>query len=201
MVKRFFFAPFDDTEVLMKNDLLAKALTKGVLRLSTVRYSDEWENKRFAFQDGEVEDLKFFDFLDENSSFNKEQYILEHKKGNEHCLVKAGAGTGKTTTMISRIMFLKHMNPNLHLKEVVMITFTNEAATQLREKFMEPLKNYYELTKNKKYLEWMEEAGDMFIATPLATLEISLIKLRTTVLSIGESIQNKSCKYRYHHMI
>lgn len=163
--RKVFFTTFDDTEELLKNDLLAKAITKGLLSLSTVRYSDKLENKRFVFHDGEVDDLKFLNYLDENSLFNKEQYILEHNKGSEHCLVKAGAGTGKTTTMISRIMFLKHMNPNLHLKKVVMITFTNEAAAHLREKFMGQLKNYYELTKNKKYLEWMEEAGGMFIGT------------------------------------
>ena len=39
-------------------------------------------------------------------AFNAAQYLVEHCKADEHIVVQASAGTGKTTVMIDRIMFL-----------------------------------------------------------------------------------------------
>ena len=40
------------------------------------------------------------------SSFNVEQYLVEHADANKNIVIRAGAGTGKTYTMISRIAFV-----------------------------------------------------------------------------------------------
>ena len=58
-------------------------------------------------------------------SFNLEQYLIEHADAYNSLLVEAGAGTGKTTVMIDRILFLLHTVPDLSLEDVGMITFTN----------------------------------------------------------------------------
>lgn len=66
-------------------------------------------------------------------SLNKEQQeaILLHP--NQHGLVIAGAGTGKTKTLITRICALiqsKTFQPN----EIVALTFTNKAANEMKER-------------------------------------------------------------------
>lgn len=160
---KVFFLTYEDIEVLQKEDFLREALEKGLLYSYMVKYSDQWD-KEMILYNGNVEETLLV-FLDQYSSFNKEQYILEHAAIKGHSIVKAGAGTGKTTTMINRILFLKSTVEDLHLNTVAMITFTNDAAIHMRSKLLEKIKNYYDITKNQMYLEWMEEIGEMFIGT------------------------------------
>lgn len=44
--------------------------------------------------------------LASRSSFNIQQYFIEHADSEKNILVKAGAGTGKTYSMVSRVSFL-----------------------------------------------------------------------------------------------
>ena len=162
---KVFYLTFDDTEKLLENSIIKEAAYKGLLYLYHVRFSQEWSHDSIIYVDGRNPDEKFLSFLDHNSSFNKEQYVLEHNPQAQHSIVKAGAGTGKTTTMINRIMYVKHTNPELNLGSIVMITFTNEASVHMRMKVLEKLKGYYDLTKDQRYLEWMEEVGHMLIGT------------------------------------
>ncbi|MEH7250426.1 UvrD-helicase domain-containing protein [Neobacillus niacini] len=160
---KVFFLSYNDLEDIRSDVFLTEAHSKGLLYSYMVKYSESWNEEQFLFNGEQDHDL--LSFLDENSSFNKEQYMLEHSSLNHHLIVKAGAGTGKTTTMINRMMYLKYMDPELNMESVVMITFTNDAAIHMRAKLLEKLKNYYEVTKDPVYLEWMEEIGEMFIGT------------------------------------
>lgn len=97
--------------------------------------------------------------------FNTEQYLVEHCKADEHIEVQASAGTGKTTVMIDRILFLLHTVPDLHLPEIYMVTFTNDATDQMNRKLQTTLMTRYDLTRDKKYLRWLEEQSQMNIST------------------------------------
>ncbi len=97
--------------------------------------------------------------------FNSAQYSVEHCKYDEHIVVQASAGTGKTTVMIDRILFLLHTQPSLHLPEVYMVTFTNDATDQMNKRLQDALLTRYELTRDKKYLRWLEEQSQMNIST------------------------------------
>lgn len=62
---------------------------------------------------------------------NKNQQLASNAL-NGNVLIQAGAGTGKTTTLIARIRNLivkKHLNP----AKILAITFTNKAANHLKE--------------------------------------------------------------------
>lgn len=48
-------------------------------------------------------------------------------------LIVAGAGTGKTTTLIRRIMYMVHVE-NIRPASILCITFTNKAAAEVRER-------------------------------------------------------------------
>lgn len=97
--------------------------------------------------------------------FNSAQYLVEHCNPDKHVIVQASAGTGKTTVMIDRILFLLHTQPDLHLSEVFMITFTNDAAEQMNQRLQDALMLRYNLTGNQRYLRWVEEQSQMNVST------------------------------------
>lgn len=99
------------------------------------------------------------------SLFNSAQYLVEHCKADEHIEVQASAGTGKTTVMIDRILYLMHTQPDLHLPEIYMVTFTNDATNQMNKRLQDALVTRYELTRDEKYLRWLEEQSQMNIST------------------------------------
>ena len=71
--------------------------------------------------------------------WNKEQkQVIESRKGN--ILVSAAAGSGKTAVLIERIMemIMDEKSP-CDVDEFLVVTFTNAAAQQLREKITEKL--------------------------------------------------------------
>ena len=97
--------------------------------------------------------------------FNSAQYRIEHCDDRKHIIVQASAGTGKTTVMIDRILYLLHTQPNLHLSEIYMITFTNDATNQMNQRLQDVLMRRYHLTGERRYLQWVEEQSQMHIST------------------------------------
>ena len=112
-------------------------------------------------QDGFVEKI----LQEKCPLFNSAQYLVEHCRPEKHVIVQASAGTGKTTVMIDRIMYLLHTQPDLHLAEVFMITFTNDAAEQMNQRLQDALMTRYTLTGNQRYLRWVEEQSQMNVST------------------------------------
>ena len=58
---------------------------------------------------------------------------------DDYCLLVAGAGAGKTTTMAAKVKYLldkKHINP----EEIIVISYTNKAIGELRERINSRLK-------------------------------------------------------------
>lgn len=106
--------------------------------------------------------------LSEQSQFNFEQYQVEHAATEKNIVIRAGAGTGKTYTMISRIGFICYTQ-NVPLQKmtdrIVMITFTNEAADQMEEKLKVYFKNCYLVTSNPEYLQMISRIDHMQIST------------------------------------
>ena len=103
-----------------------------------------------------------------STNWNFDQFKVEHAKGNKNILVQAGAGTGKTYSMVSRIAYLclsrSHFVNNL-VDEIAMVTFTNEAADNMKKRLKRYFMNCYILTKNKKVLHEIEAVDLMQIST------------------------------------
>ncbi|MEP7087668.1 MAG: UvrD-helicase domain-containing protein [Gemmatimonadota bacterium] len=69
------------------------------------------------------------------------------RETERHMLVSAGAGTGKTFTVVSHILYLMGVetrenihSPALALEQIAAITFTNKAAAELKEKLRNGLR-------------------------------------------------------------
>lgn len=142
-------------------------------------------------RDGEGIGLEYrplLDWLEENvPAFNVAQYRVEHSGFGANIVVKASAGTGKTTVMVDRILYLMHMVPDLKMSEIYMITFTNEATNQMNDRLQEMLLKKYSLTKNKKYLTWLEQQSQMHIST-IDSLAYDLFRRFGTGVGFGRDL-------------
>ncbi len=103
-----------------------------------------------------------------STNWNFDQFKVEHAKGNKNILVQAGAGTGKTYSMVSRIAYLclsRSRFVNNLVDEIAMVTFTNQAADNMKVRLKRYFMNCYILTKNKKILHEIEAVDLMQIST------------------------------------
>lgn len=98
-------------------------------------------------------------------NFNVEQYKIEHELADADIAVMAGAGSGKTYTLVSRTLFLLNMEYIDHVYEVAMITFTNEAANNILAKLSERFMDMFENTNDSRFLRYLEELREMKIMT------------------------------------
>lgn len=127
--------------------------------------------------------------LSDKSSFNMQQYFIEHADVEKNILVRAGAGTGKTYSMVSRIAFLcnKYANPTVNLiDDIAMVTFTNDAADNMKNRLKQLFINYFVLTSNPKYLKYIEETDFMRIST-IHKFAREIIKEASMQMGLGEN--------------
>ena len=131
-------------------------------------YCTDVVNKEASIVDGNYREYSDYLYqLESVTDFNFEQFRVEHAE-LKHILVKAGAGTGKTYSMVSRIAYLYHVDNvgiNKLSEGVVMLTFTNEAADNMRKRIKKHFMNYYALTNKSAYLEVIADIENMQIST------------------------------------
>lgn len=97
-------------------------------------------------------------------NYNWEQYAIEHFNHKENISVTAGAGTGKTRTMVQRLLYLV-LHKGLSFEEIGMITFTNDAANQMKERITDVIYARFKLTKLSRYLILLEDINEMKVST------------------------------------
>ncbi|MCL2353351.1 MAG: UvrD family DEAD/DEAH box helicase [Defluviitaleaceae bacterium] len=126
--------------------------------------------KHAIYKNGDLQgsSRKVLKNVDKKTSFNLPQYLLEHAKPEKDIMVMAGAGTGKTTSMIRRISYLIHthqLNAATLPKEIYMITFTKAAAAHMKEKLEQYFERYHALTGDEGALKLQNAINKMFIGT------------------------------------
>ena len=163
-IKVYLFST-DSFENYDRNALWIKFREYGLLYWEELLYHKNLPDNEVIIVDGAISGQALYEYICNNSNFNYEQYVIEHERYDIHLIVSAGAGTGKTTVMINRLLYLKHTDQSLSFADIVMITFTNEAAVQMRQKLTEKLINYYKATGQKRYLDWIEDTQKMQIST------------------------------------
>ena len=137
---------------------------KSLLNLCCV-YEADGQIPSARVVDGQVSETIFNTWKEAVPAFNIEQFEIEHFPVEKPLIVKAGAGTGKTAVMVDRVLFLLSTEPQLKVSEIAMITFTREAAKNMRDRIAAAMMERFRQTGQYRYLEWMEQLGDMQIST------------------------------------
>lgn len=191
-IKVLWFGNMNDVERLKQDfEKFSKAFFLQAFDISDCR--DKTSLGRCCIVDGaEIEGdsdhAKLLSFLEDNvPRFNTAQYRVEHCLESSNIVVKASAGTGKTTVMVDRILYLMHMVENLEMSDIYMITFTNEATNQMNERLQNMLLKKYALTKNKRYLAWLEQQSQMHIST-IDSLAYDLFKSFGASVGFGRDL-------------
>ncbi len=163
-----------------------------------------WEYCRLV--DGVISSAKAKQILseaDQNTNFNLDQYLVEHADIEKNVIVRAGAGTGKTHTMISRIAYICYKQ-NCAMKEmasrIVMITFTDDAANQMEEKIKQYFNNYYLLTGNTDCLAFINMIEGMQIST-IHSYAKKIITALGMEFGYGEELSVTSGDYKLRQII
>jgi ATP-dependent exoDNAse (exonuclease V) beta subunit len=150
---------------------------------------------------GEIE-KRLVEHVDASGSINFKQYEIVHADQNSDVVVHAGAGTGKTETMSERVVFLLSTSDrineadglitpyDLRLDDIVLVTFTKEAARQMRERLAKTLNLRKRLSRRcvMPAVAWMMQ---------LSTAEISTIhSYAKSLAQQGAGILGLSSEFR-----
>lgn len=158
-------------------------------------------DENLIIRNGEITDKQepVLDYIIDRTKFNLQQYRVEHAPVDKDIVVKAGAGTGKTYSMISRISYICHQASNANIlnvkDEIAMLTFTTEAATNMKSRLKQAFMNYFVLTKDKKYLELISGIENMRIST-IHSFSNLVIKDTSLPLGIGVDFSTISGNYQ-----
>lgn len=157
----------------------------------------------FSIVDGKSDDVTDDDMrrLSEAAPFfNPEQYAIEHAPADRHIIVRASAGTGKTTVMIDRITYLFATDPTLRPSDVGMITFTNKATDSMLGKLQKRMTDMYELTGDARWLSILEELGELELGT-IDTFFLDVVRTEGAALGYGVGARVVSFQYEKDQII
>lgn len=143
------------------------------------------------------QEYEYLEKLSKCTEFNLHQYEIEHADAGSNVLVEAGAGTGKTYSMVSRVAYLtnKMNEPMLDIvKDLAMITFTNAAADNMKSRLKQMFKNYFILTNNSKYLGLIEDVDKSQIST-IHKFVINLLRSNPVYTGLGVNFKISTDKY------
>ena len=99
--------------------------------------------------------------------------------------------------MVSRIAFLcnKFENPTVNLiDDVAMVTFTNDAADNMKNRLKQLFINYFVLTSNPKFLKYIEDTDFMRIST-IHKFAREIIKEASMQMGLGDNFAITSGDY------
>ena len=152
----------------------------------------------------EIEEGKFNEIqktqlqkLSKLTTFNIQQYFVEHAEPSKNVLVEAGAGTGKTFSMVSRVAFLcnKKTDPVSNFEEeIALVTFTNDAANNMKVRIKQMFVNYFVLTGDPKFLKFVEETDRAYIST-IHSFALDVIRKSSLYTGLGSKFRISSNEY------
>lgn len=144
--------------------------------------------------DAIVEDLRV---ISEKTSFNIQQYFVEHASPSKDILVEAGAGTGKTFSMVSRVAYLCNKESEAVsniAEEIAMVTFTNDAAINMKKRLKQMFINYFVLTGKERYLKYVEDVDRSNIST-IHKFAINILRGESIRTGLGTNFRISSNEY------
>lgn len=112
-------------------------------------------------------------------NWTKEQTEAINEKG-KNIIVSAGAGSGKTAVLTERV--ITHLKAGVKIDELLILTFTNAAATEMKIRIRKKIKEIKEL---KSELDKIDSA----YITTFDAFALSLVKKYSHILNIEKNLQ------------
>lgn len=166
---------------------------------SGVYPADQINQDELVIRNGEAfeEADAVLNLLDQYTFFNYGQYKMEHAPAVD-VKVTAGAGTGKTHTMVSRISYLvwkDDIEPEEFRHYLIMITFTNKSADEMKHRLFQYYLNMYMLTQRPEYFRYLEAVEDIQISTIHSLCKAIIAKFGTR-LGLGTQFRISTGNFR-----
>ena len=108
------------------------------------------------------------------------EQLLAINEDNQNIIVSAGAGSGKTAVLSERV--LRKLKQGVHINELLVLTFTNAAAAEMKER----------IRKKITAEESLKEEADLIDGAYITTFDsfsLSIVKKYHTRLNITNKIQ------------
>lgn len=116
------------------------------------------------------------------TNWTKEQQQAIFKTGN-NIIVSAGAGSGKTAVLTERV--ITKLKSGIHLSNLIILTFTNAAASEMKERIQKKIKEAINDGYNlKNELEYIDQA----IICTFDAYALYLLKKYSDVINIDSNI-------------
>ncbi len=163
-------------------------------------YTNTQDISAFKAYDGKLSRQQYdiLQKLSDETGFNINQFMIEHAPIGRDIQVKAGAGTGKTYSMVSRIAFLCNQASGSGIfdpsSDIAMLTFTADAASNMKARLKQLFINYFVLTSDIHYLEMVTNIEKMRIST-IHSFAKDIISSTSVTLGIGTDFTTVSGKY------
>lgn len=166
-------------------------------------YVKNLENKcseNIVVREGQLElhQRNVLDALSNCTMFNMQQFEIEHATTSRNILVEAGAGTGKTFSMVSRIAYLCNKEEDAVSnisEEIAMVTFTNDAAINMKKRLKQMFVNYFVLTGREKYLKFVEDIDRANIST-IHKFAIGIMRGESFYTGLGTNFRISENEYK-----
>jgi ATP-dependent helicase/nuclease subunit A len=113
---------------------------------------------------------------------NEQLQAIEEKDSN--ILVAAAAGSGKTAVLVERIIH-KILNENVNIDELLVVTFTNAAASEMRQRILDAIYEYLDEHPDDKRMQ--EQIVKMAKANICTIHSFCLDVIRNNFYEIGIS--------------
>ena len=110
-------------------------------------------------------------------AWTKEQEEAIYKSGT-NIIVSAGAGSGKTAVLTERV--IQKIKKGIHINELLILTFTKAAASEMKERIRASL-------KNNGYLDELKLIDSAYITT-FDSFALSIVKKYHYILNISKNI-------------
>ncbi|MCR5282972.1 MAG: UvrD-helicase domain-containing protein [Lachnospiraceae bacterium] len=136
--QRYFAEPGTDEPVFadLEDDSITTVINRPY-RFTDLSVSPK-EDETF-----QIEDEAFFD-IEEIKSSDEDQRKAIRASVEHNLVVLAGAGSGKTRTLVSRLAYL-HLVRGIPLSKIVLLTFTTSAAEEMRQRAEHLIAQIYQL--------------------------------------------------------
>lgn len=108
-------------------------------------------------------------------NFNNEQ-IEFLGSGGENILVSASAGTGKTTTMVQKLIYLI-LEEHISIDKIMVVTFTTTAAMEMKQRLYLKLQDFLKSESDEEKISYINEQLDKITNADIGTIDSICKKL------------------------